>query len=233
MDCERVVLLSMALLLFRCLSLWLWLAAASAARRKINQSPQKIRQDIQQFQDSGQYVDLVNYLEAILKTKGSLIIDDQLPSLYNYYGVALHSIQRVEAAEGAFLSCVQHNPKDTRRGIGHCTPLTIHRCWINLGEARLHQFKLNEGMSAFYEAWKLGDVNSASRLLRAKVGPIFLPCHLSHRCDLYQGWTNSWQSFEEIVAAVKSFTLGCSPDGEKRGLVCESSKLFLIPCRLA
>jgi hypothetical protein len=100
--------------LMRCLCLWLWLAVTSAGRRKINQTPQKIRQDVKQFQDSGQYVDLVNYLEALIKSKGSLVIDDQRPSLYNFYGVALHSIQRVEAAEGAFLSCVQHDPKDSR-----------------------------------------------------------------------------------------------------------------------
>lgn len=49
------------------------------------------------------------------------------------------------------------------------TILIHERCWINLGEARMHQFKLTEGMAATYEAWKLGDINSASRLLRAKV----------------------------------------------------------------
>ena len=68
------------------------------------------------------------------------------------------------------------------------------RCWINLGEARLHQFKLDEGLNAYYEALKLGDHNAASRLLRAK------------------GWSNSWQQFEEIIGILQSYAIGCSPD---------------------
>jgi hypothetical protein len=117
--------------------LWLWFGAlpqvicrgkptgsSGRSKRKYNiQSPQKIRQDVQQFQDSGQYVDLVLYLEAIIEKQGSLVIDDQLPSLYNFYGVALHNIQKVEEAENAFVSCVQYNPKDSRSRLTIITSL--------------------------------------------------------------------------------------------------------------
>jgi hypothetical protein len=118
-----VPMISRCLLVLWC-GLWLWFGAlpgvtcrgnSGRSKRKYNiQSPPKIRQDVQQFQDSGQYVDLVHYLEAIIEKQGSLVIDDQLPSLYNFYGVALHSIQKVEEAENAFVSCVHYNPKDSR-----------------------------------------------------------------------------------------------------------------------
>ena len=42
------------------------------------------------------------------------MIDNELPSLYNFLGVAYHACQRVEDAENAFNSCVTYNPKDTR-----------------------------------------------------------------------------------------------------------------------
>lgn len=44
-------------------------------RKFIIQTPKKIRQEIQQFMESGQHVDLVEYLETILKKKGN----------YSYY----------------------------------------------------------------------------------------------------------------------------------------------------
>lgn len=75
------------------------------------------------------------------------------------------------------------------------------RCWINLGEARLHQFKIDEGLYAYYEALKIGDHNAASRLLRAK------------------GWSDSWQQFEEIIAILHSYALGCNPDIQNSSLV--------------
>jgi hypothetical protein len=37
-----------------------------------------------------------------------------------------------------------------------------------------------EGMMAIYEAWKLGDINSASRLLRAKVTRIKILVRKTH-----------------------------------------------------
>lgn len=83
-------------------------------RKSRSLNPIKIRQDIQQFQDSGQYVDMVQYLEEIIERQGHLVIDDQLPSLYNFYGVALHTLQKVDLAEQAFMKCVEYNPKDSR-----------------------------------------------------------------------------------------------------------------------
>lgn len=81
----------------------------------------------------------------------------------------LNIIQRIQGTEGRSQQISCHG-----------------RCWINLGEARMHQFKLMEGMAAVYEAWKLGDINSASRLLRAKVeGNV----SMSDRFDIRVGQT--------------------------------------------
>jgi tetratricopeptide (TPR) repeat protein len=108
-----------------------------------------------------------------------LDIDDDLPSLYNYRGVAQHNAQLVDESAESFLLAATENPHDTRS-------------WINLGEARLHQFKLSEAISAFEEAYKHGDVSaSIPRLLRAK------------------GWADSWEQFEEIVHTAERIAMTC------------------------
>lgn len=43
---------------------------------------------------------------------------------------------------------------------------------MNLGEAQLHQFKIEEGLNAYTQAVNLGDITAPARLLRAKVGMI-------------------------------------------------------------
>ena len=52
---------------------------------------------------------------------GTLFLDDKLPSLYNYKGIAYHRSQRLFDAENAFKSAVAHVVNDSRS-------------WINLGK---------------------------------------------------------------------------------------------------
>ena len=40
---------------------------------------------------------------------------------------------------------------------------------MNMGEAQLHQFKIEEGIYSYVKAVELGDVSAPARLLRAKV----------------------------------------------------------------
>ena len=51
--------------LFQC-----YLLIIQSKRKFTLQSPKKIRQEIQQFMDAGQHVDLVEYLEQIQQQKG-------------------------------------------------------------------------------------------------------------------------------------------------------------------
>lgn len=40
---------------------------------------------------------------------------------------------------------------------------------MNMGEAQLHQFRIDEGIFSYTKAVELGDVTAPARLLRAKV----------------------------------------------------------------
>jgi len=100
--------------------------------------------------------------------------------LYNYRGVAQHNAQLTDEAAKSFLQAVTLHPDDVRS-------------WINLGEARSHQFRLNESIAAFSEAYKLGDIaGSIPRLLRAK------------------GWADSWENFESIVYVAEKVARTCA-----------------------
>jgi tetratricopeptide (TPR) repeat protein len=87
------------------------------------------------------------------------MIDEYLPSLYNYRGVALHNAQRLDEASEAFRTAVRYNPSDSRS-------------WINLGESLMHVFKIDEAIDAYSHAVALGEPTALSRQLRAMVGVI-------------------------------------------------------------
>ena len=48
------------------------------------------------------------------------------------------------------------------------------RCWMNMGEAQLHQFKITEGIYSYTKTVELGDMTAPARLLRAKVCEVHL-----------------------------------------------------------
>eukprot|EP01038_Epipyxis_sp_PR26KG_P008707 gene8707-11766_t len=112
-----------------------------------------IRSELHKLSDAGRHVDVVSMIENINSTLGSIVIDDQSPSLYNYYGVALYSLLRVDEAKQAFIKNVELFPGDTRG-------------WINLGEVQVQTFQLNEAIVSFTNAFNAGDGEALSRILR-------------------------------------------------------------------
>jgi tetratricopeptide (TPR) repeat protein len=126
------------------------MAAVSPAEAKL------IRATVLEMQDRSRYADMVKYFDDLEAKYGSLVFDPYLPSMYNYRGVALHQVQDFQGAEQAFLDGVTVFPNDTRT-------------WINLGETRVHQFRLDLAVDAFRQAMMLGDGTAASRMLKAKV----------------------------------------------------------------
>ncbi len=122
------------------------------------QQAQIIRARLDDFTKNGKNTDMLVYLKSIEDEYGHLHVDDNLPSLYNYRGVAQHNAQLTDESAMSFFMAVSHNPDDLRS-------------WINLGEARCHQFRMDEAIHAFSQALARGKETSASvipRLLRAK-----------------------------------------------------------------
>ena len=116
---------------------------------------------------------------STISVLGTLAIDNKLPSLYNYRGVAQHNAQMTDESADSFFAAVTLNPNDIRS-------------WINLGEARSHQFRLNEAVHAFTQALNLGDKQSTvSRLLRAK------------------GWADSWRNFDSVSSMAEELAIAC------------------------
>lgn len=149
-----------------------------ASRQKFRPLPgqdeaNRIRQKTISLLVENRYVSLIQYLDEIEKTYGTLGIDKNIPSLFSYKGVALSSsaFQNQTASVIAFMEGVAHLPHDTRS-------------WINLGELYCQTFNLTGAVWAFGVALSLGDVLAYSRLLRAK------------------GWGNMWQDMEVIESAV-------------------------------
>ncbi|KAJ1413937.1 glycosyl transferase family 41-domain-containing protein, partial [Ochromonadaceae sp. CCMP2298] len=67
---------------------------------------------------------LLSFLEDVECAFGTLFIDDELPSLYNYKGVALFDLRRVEEAGHALNEAVRRDPDDLR-------------AWMNLAQIRM------------------------------------------------------------------------------------------------
>jgi tetratricopeptide (TPR) repeat protein len=91
---------------------------------------QEIRKIVDTYLNSGRINDLLSYLSAIEQEYHTLLIDDKLPSLYNYLGVALSNAQRPEDAQVAFMEGIKYFPNDTRT-------------MLNLGEIRTQTFKVS------------------------------------------------------------------------------------------
>ena len=128
------------------------------SHRPSPQQAQIIRAKLDELTRNGKNTDMLVYLNGIEEKYGHLHIDDQLPSLYNFRGVAQHNAQMTDASASSFLMAVDYNPDD-------------FRSWINLGEARCHQFRMNDAIYAFSQALSRGKdqaVSVVSRLLRAK-----------------------------------------------------------------
>ena len=66
--------------------------------------------------------DILEYLAEVEQAYGTLLIDDQIPSLYLYQGVAYYSARGKQSeAEQSFLQAGKHFPKELY-------------AWVNLGE---------------------------------------------------------------------------------------------------
>lgn len=141
-----------------------------------------IRATVVEMQDRSRYADMVRYFDELEAKYGSLIFDNYLPSMYNYRGVALHQIQNFQGAEQAFLDGVTAFPGDSRT-------------WINLGETRVHQFRLDLAVEAFGRAMALEEATAPSRMLKAK------------------GWIASYQDWEFLVSLVEKNSLAAAVSG--------------------
>jgi predicted O-linked N-acetylglucosamine transferase (SPINDLY family) len=117
--------------------------------------PGAIRAKLHEMTVTGRMNDIISYLEAVERSYGTLLIDETIPSLYSYKGVALYNGLRVKEAEDAFQVAVQHFPNDTRS-------------WINLGELQVQTFKLTEAFNSFNAALQAGDMAGLPRAIRAK-----------------------------------------------------------------
>lgn len=143
---------------------------AAPSKSKKTPNPILIREHVTELNDRSRYVDMVEYLNKLQAEFGTLVFDNQLPSLYTFKGVALHNLHDTQGAEQAFYEGVQALPFDTRG-------------WINLGETQTHLFKTNEAIEAFARASELGDKAATSRLLKAKVLHWTLSLH-----EIYMDW---------------------------------------------
>lgn len=99
--------------------------------------------------------DVIAYLDQVEIDYGTLLIDDVVPSLYSYKGVALYNGLRVDEAAEMLKLAVKHYPNDTRS-------------WINLGEMQVQTFKLDESYESFRAALNAGDLSALPRALRTK-----------------------------------------------------------------
>ena len=118
-------------------------------------SPEQIRANLHEFTTTGRMKDVIAYLDQVEKDYGTLLVDDVVPSLYSYRGVALYNGLKVHEAANALKLAVQHFPKDTRS-------------WINLGEMQVQTFQLDESYESFSSALKEGDMAALPRALRTK-----------------------------------------------------------------
>eukprot|EP01032_Pedospumella_encystans_P026573 gene26573-30025_t len=118
-------------------------------------SPEQIRANLHEFTTTGRMKDVIAYLDQVERDYGTLLVDDVVPSLYSYRGVALYNGLKVHEAANALKLAVQHFPKDTRS-------------WINLGEMQVQTFQLDESYESFSSALKEGDMAALPRALRTK-----------------------------------------------------------------
>ena len=141
-----------------------------------------VRTKVLTLLDSGNNLEVITYLKNVEMTYGTLILDTELPSLYNHLGVAYHNANELALSEAAFSKGVEINPNDIRT-------------WINLGEVRVHNFMLDEAVYAFRQAVQFDNkaVKDATypRMLRS------------------MGWSDLWEGWEEVTAYVEEFLRQC------------------------
>jgi predicted O-linked N-acetylglucosamine transferase (SPINDLY family) len=118
-------------------------------------SASQIRSIIAQHMDRGEFSSIIERLERINASFGTLYLDKKIPSIYSYYGVALYNAKRVTDAQFALEQALYYYPNDTRS-------------WINLGEIRIQTFQLSGAIHAFNEAFARGELSALPRLLRTK-----------------------------------------------------------------
>lgn len=116
-------------------------------------SPAQIRELINNHNVHGSHSSIISLSEQTIKEYGSLDIDDEYPSLYSYYGVALHYSQRTDDAIDAFKRVVVRFVNDTRS-------------WINLGEQYGQVFRIAEAFEVYSIALEKGDISALPRLMR-------------------------------------------------------------------
>jgi len=116
-------------------------------------SPSEIRRLINNHNIHGSHSSIISLSEQTIKEHGTLDIDDIYPSLYSYYGVALHYSQRTDDAINAFKHVVTRYVNDTRS-------------WINLGEQYGQTFKIAEAFEAYSVALNKGDIAALPRIIR-------------------------------------------------------------------
>lgn len=81
----------------------------------------ELRQQVSVLTSKGDYVSVIQLLEDVNKTFGTLHLDDVTPSFYSFMGVALYNVQRVIDAQKALEKATELFPNETR-------------AWVNLGE---------------------------------------------------------------------------------------------------
>jgi tetratricopeptide (TPR) repeat protein len=131
------------LLSFILISYGIEISELSNSKLPSKREAELIRSTLDKLMLSGKNTDILEYLKDLEGKYGTLIIDDKLPSLYNFRGVSQHNAQLTDESAQSFLTAVTINPNDVRS-------------WINLGESRCHQFRMDEAIHAFTQALNLG-----------------------------------------------------------------------------
>lgn len=103
-----------------------------------------VREQCETLLKEGETAQLLSFLQNIEETYGGLDLDKDLPSLYNYKGVALYESNKLVEAEEVLTKAVEHIPEDLR-------------AWMNLVELRLYIRKPVEAQEALKVVESLGD----------------------------------------------------------------------------
>lgn len=139
-------------------SVWLstaWSCYGAKVTNHRRDSIDLIRATLHEMSTTGRMNDIIGYLETVEKDYGTLLIDNVVPSLYSYKGVALYNGLRVAEALSMMEKAVYHYPNDTRS-------------WINLGEMQVQTFQLDLAFKSFYSAFLAGDISGLPRAVRTK-----------------------------------------------------------------
>ena len=80
----------------------------------------EVRRNVAALSTHGRDQDLLLYLRSVEASYGTLLLDDELPSILLYKAVALYNAQNMSEAEDTLKLATSNYPSDTR-------------AWINLG----------------------------------------------------------------------------------------------------